>query len=258
MKCSRLKCQRPAHKGHRGLCAQHHEQDQIARAARGDWIFGSVPAGEIRKHIKSLNEAGWSYRRIARASGVSLANLFLIRKRETVRADTAAKLYSVPLDGSSTLTVKTGCVPAIGSARRIRALNAIGYSLVNISREVGITAEWLSELTTGKVEWVRIDNALSLAAAFDRLQLTPAPPSRGATYARNRAARRGWPPPLAWDEDTIDNPTAEPQAPQGNRTDWHEDYLELRELGFDNDQIAERMGIQRASLLSKLQRLNAA
>jgi hypothetical protein len=45
-----------------------------------------------------------------------------------------------------------------------------------------------------------------VARVYDELAMTPGP----STRARDAAARRGWVPPLAWDDDEIDDPQARP------------------------------------------------
>lgn len=58
--------------------------------------------------------------------------------------------------------------------------------------------------------WTSQPTARLVRRLYDRLSMTPAPASRGATRARNDARRKGWFPPLAWDDDTIDDPVAVP------------------------------------------------
>ena len=51
--------------------------------------------------------------------------------------------------------------------------------------------------------------------AFSMRVPTPATGyQRGSVLkARRHAARQGWPPPLAWDDEDLDNPHAQPHQP---------------------------------------------
>jgi hypothetical protein len=64
----------------------------------------------------------------------------------------------------------------------------------------------------------------------------------------------GWVPPLAWDDDTIDNPQAKPDLGEKRTIRWDERYLELREIGLTDVEILHRWGIQPQSLLRQLER----
>jgi hypothetical protein len=60
----------------------------------------------------------------------------------------------------------------------------------------------------------------------------------------------GFAPPLAWDDDAIDNPSAQPatagQAPRG-RVDL-DDVQHLESFGVSRDEIARRMNVQLESI----------
>lgn len=254
-KCRRPNCPRVPRR--HGLCYVHLEVHQRERTSRGEFVPGYVPAGPVQEHLAGLIQAGWTWRRLAKATGVTGTGLRKIPDRQNVWGTTAARILSLPLDAVvGTLDIDIGWVPAVGSMRRVQALNAIGYSLVDIAERTGIGWPAFSDLTLGKYQFVRARNAVLIDRVYRELQMTPAPPSRGASYARSRAAKRGWPPPFAWDDD-IDDPGAQPQMPRGGRGAWFDDYLELKALGNSHDVIAERMGIQRDSLVAKLRRINA-
>lgn len=92
-------------------------------------------------------------------------------------------------------------VDSTGTVRRIRALMAIGWRYCDIDTAAGhpsARASWAHNVVTQ--DKVHIDTAEKVAAVYERLCMTPGPSSR----VRNLAARRGWPPPLAWDDIETD------------------------------------------------------
>jgi hypothetical protein len=78
-------------------------------------------------------------------------------------------------------------------------------------------------------EHVRAGTARAVCALYDELWDQPPPEGThrdkiAASRARNRAAAHGWPPPLAWDDDTIDDPDVVPN-PTGADLDVVESWL---------------------------------
>lgn len=91
-----------------------------------------------------------------------------------------------------------------GTRRRIQALAAIGWP----AREVLARIGWSG--TPGSLMYgsrrIHRTTATSIAAVYDQLWGRPG----GCNRARAAARRNGWAPPLAWDEETIDDPAATP------------------------------------------------
>jgi len=108
-------------------------------------------------------------------------------------------------------------VDAIGTARRIRALQAIGWRLSDIDQALGHGdgrpkggpnyAHNLTRQTT-----IHRDTALKVARVYDALSMTMGPSARTRALAR----KYGWPPPLCWDDD-IDDPRARPKGTERDR-----------------------------------------
>jgi len=100
-------------------------------------------------------------------------------------------------------------VPAYRLVRRVRALQALGYSMGRVAAEAGLrTSSLYNPLYRG--ESVSRASFEAVAAAYERLCMTPAP-GRYAARERRWAARKGWLPPLAWDD--IDDAEAPGSAP---------------------------------------------
>ncbi|MFI1324581.1 hypothetical protein ACH4TI_15230 [Streptomyces rochei] len=106
-------------------------------------------------------------------------------------------------------------VPALATTRRLQALAVMGWPTARLSRETGLALYRLMPLLTGAAKTTRPEDARTVAAVYVRLS-TASPGLCGVSHiaartARDRAGAAGWAPPAAWDEDTIDDPSAIPQ-----------------------------------------------
>jgi hypothetical protein len=104
-------------------------------------------------------------------------------------------------------------IDSTGTRRRVQALQRIGWR----AEDIAALGPWnakdaVYELT--KRPRVTRRNAAVVVAIYDQLSMKPGP----SEETRRRAIRAGWPSPLAWDDDTIDDPDAQPAdayRPQG-------------------------------------------
>lgn len=240
MKCARPTCPNIARIGKdRGYCQKHYAALQNK---------GYQPAEPVRERIRLLRERGVSTRGIAAAAQITGAGLaWIVNERsERVQYGTAERIMSIPVP--LRLASSHVPVPAIGSQRRIQALIAYGYTQRHLCRESGVSIDNLSRIH--HQHFVRAETANRVAAVFNRLQLTPGPDNR----SRIRGRREGWPRPFAWDEDTIDDPNAEPYQGRDKWVPFMERYQELRELNLTHREIAQVLGIQLESLERTLRR----
>lgn len=157
---------------------------------------------------------------------------------------------------------------ATGTVRRLQALSAVGWSRSRLARRLGMSPRNMSRLIRGSR--VRFETARAVRGLYDELWAT-APPAgtRGdsisAARARNVAERSGWPPPMAWDDDLIDDPAARPGPgwKRGGRTtrrttDLAEDARELTGQGYTPKLAAARLGVTDDALQQALRRTKAA
>jgi hypothetical protein len=126
----------------------------------------------------------------------------LVNGQKQVLAVNAAKILAVPLN----VRVSLGDVPSVGAIRRVRALYALGHLNWVIAKEAGISRDAVCCLAAGEWATLKVQADDGIRAAYDRLSM-----STGTSWkTRNLAEQNGWAPPLAWDDDTIDDPAAEP------------------------------------------------
>lgn len=97
-------------------------------------------------------------------------------------------------------------VDATGTRRRLQALARIGWPPSSLEPHIGRASSTIGDWY--RREKVHRDTAALVTHAYEQLSMTPGPSQRAAALA----AARDWPPPLAWDEGTIDNPAATPRG----------------------------------------------
>lgn len=109
----------------------------------------------------------------------------------------------------------TDLVDATGTHRRIQALVALGWSAKYLSERLGHTPGWAGHVLEARR--VTPETADAVQRIYDELSMrVPNPRDRYEKQAVSltlRVARmRGWVPPLAWDDETIDDPAATPHV----------------------------------------------
>ena len=99
---------------------------------------------------------------------------------------------------------------AVGVQRRLQALHAVGWSGRALAARLGMTGRAVHRYR----EAVNVLGSTHdrIAALYDELwDVEPTGPTVGRVKAW--AAAQGFLPPLAWDDDEIDDPTAAPHNP---------------------------------------------
>lgn len=113
------------------------------------------------------------------------------------------------------LAGKPRTIDNTGSRRRVQALGAVGWTMKVIAQEVGWQVPQALYRALHSNRGVRPFTAARIAEVYDRLSMQQGP----SNSARMRASAKGWPPPLAWDDDTIDDPDAQPYTGSDSRAD---------------------------------------
>lgn len=189
------------------------------RVDRAQGRVRTVDAQPVRAHINTLLAAHLSARAIADVAGVTPQVLTSIsRGQRTVRVGTARKILAVTVEAVYARNLATGFVPNIGARRRIQALLALGWRHSDISAEMGTSCGTRSPMVLHQAGgWIAKATHDAVNGAYAALSMRPGP----STRTRDRALALGYAPPLAWDEDDLDDPYAE--LPTGWRTCAHPD-----------------------------------
>ena len=177
-----------------------------------------VEAAPVRARLRSMLDAGVPLRTLGRVTGLSATTVSTIvdGSQEHVQRATAARVRHLTLT-SLYASVSSGHVPRVGAARRVQALLALGWT----HHELGAAGIANSAQIIGAPgELITLHRWRQVRDVYDAQSMTRGPSPR----TRARAARLGYAPPLAWDEDTLDDPNATPNhtgpALHGARTRW--------------------------------------
>jgi hypothetical protein len=171
------------------------------KTARGKqaqrWLAGRpghIDAAPVRAFITDLRDEGFGPDLIGLTAGVSGAVVHRILQGTypTCQTRVGARIMAVTRTAMYAQASGGHLVPAIGVRRRIDALGALGWSYADI----GVV------YTTARGRSVHAHTRAHVLAVYDRLSMTVGPSAR----ARLLAHQKGFLPPLAWDDETIDDP----------------------------------------------------
>ncbi len=196
-----------AKREHRRRCKRYH----LRRIQSGGSVLAD--ATDAREVLTDL-ASRMSLTSIGKALGTSHSYVSKIIRGDVQRI--AHDKRERILELADYLPEDTSHVTATGAMRRVRALHAIGYSWRILDREIPTySLGGIKQLAYGFNPVVEAHHDKAVREAFKRLSMT-LPTSdnphvqSGITAARNSARRKGWLPPLAWDD--IDRDPEPPTA----------------------------------------------
>ena len=242
-----------------------YENARVRMAAAHQWAperpatpTDLVDAGPAREHLQALMAAGMGLKTIAAKSGVAHGSISAVvygkptpdpkerrPPRRRITRDLEARILAIGLQLADGATVD-----GTGTARRLQALVACGWSISKLAARLGFNPSNITPVVHGTRQ-VTVATRRAVAALYDELW-DAAPPEAdqrariAASRSRRFAATRGWVPPLAWDDDAIDDPAAAPASSEA--TTWGrtvEDVEFLAETGEDLAGVLDRLGIGR-------------
>ena len=214
------------------------------RKARG--TTPRVPVDRARAHVRRLLKLGLTKEAIARAAGIAPGHAARIAFDSP--ADPPKRLIDRRVERAVLAVThmphpRQAVCLAIGARRRAEALAALGWSMTWQAQQLGkATANYCGEISKTRVSyptWVAVRDL------YDRHCMTPGPSTKAASIAK----ARGWAPPLAWDDETIDDPTATPDlgdshAPGGKRVHLEDiEWLLEDQPMATAAQLADRLGV---------------
>jgi DNA-binding CsgD family transcriptional regulator len=220
---------------------------------------GPVAAGPARARVRELYALEHEVSAIAQASGLSAAFLAeLVSGRTlTVSVDTDDRIRAAwermrhgrgQCAKNRHRAVREGWIPtvdAVGSRRRLQALQRMGHSQTALVDATGLRRDWLRIVLHGPAERVSTADADAIRRAYLHLIQRPGTSARAA----NRALELGWHGPAAWDD--IDNPAAEPETCgttarktiRDRARERAEEIQHLAGFGLSDHAIAEQLGM---------------
>lgn len=243
--------------------ATTYERKRRHSIVYGRYDVGRVDAEPVRAHIRFLMENGVSVKRTAQLTGLSTSTVGSIIWGRHERGhdpyprvfkETAEKILAVKptLENMAAGHVIDGT----GTSRRLQALVAIGWSQSRLGERLGIRISNMGPMMAGRP--VTAGRARAVQALFEQLWDQPQQghdqrSKISANRARNYARARGWLPPMAWDEDTIDDSTHVPDLrARHDPTSLIEDVEFLIRTGAGRESILTRTGYRKQESLERL------
>jgi hypothetical protein len=225
------------------------------RTATGTHTY--VPADPARTHIQQLLET-LTVGQIEQRSGVHRTAIRVLigdfpgrPASKRITRTTERALLAVEADRVG--TEQHGWVDGTGTRRRFRALIALGWPARTLGDRLGFSSRTNWFLTCPDIDDaapIRASTRTAVRRLYDELSLTKPAPARQVTRARGIATARRWAPPLAWDDDTIDDPAAAPDL--GDQVD------DVDEFAVEQVLAGERMTLTGATLHAAVHALAAA
>lgn len=216
-RCSADPCKEPSRERDNA-----HRRHKRRMEAYGRWQQPFVDPEPARAHVNYLRGAGMGIDRIHQLTGISEKALrSLVWGSEgrppsgKIRAENAQKILAVIPTVDQMLPGAR--IDATGTRRRLQALQAIGWCQPALAERLGTVQPAVSRISRGAQSQVQAGMAIRVRALYDELwNQTPVPKNgyeRGAIARSVRtAAARGWAPPMAWDDDAIDDPAAKAEG----------------------------------------------
>ncbi|MFE9372293.1 hypothetical protein ACFYM2_21335 [Streptomyces sp. NPDC006711] len=225
-------------------CDARNSYDKRRRVMNATGRSLRVPAPPVAAHAqKILDNCGWNY--LLTESGCSSCTIHrLLHGQAAIKRTVANRILAVPVDPQP-----GRLVPALASARRLRALLAIGHHVngaSGICAAARVDQSVISALISGRRQTLRADTEARITGAYLRLADTPGTHERN----RQRAEANRWAPPAYWDPDTLEDPDFTPATGHSPRAvilgeNAHELVLEQ---GHSWEHAANRLGVTKDSL----------
>jgi hypothetical protein len=204
-----------------------------------------ISADVVRAHLQPYLDEGWSARAIARAASASATAIrdLMTGRTATVQRAIAARLLRVDRTKLYDSAGPQDMVPVHGFVRRVQAMQSLGYTHRWLVENGVDPAIGPSGVAIFAERWRRARDL------YEQVWDKPGPSQR----ARSNAAKKGFAPPMAWDD--IDDPASLPDRGALPRTQWDAGDVEwLLTCGETQETIARRFGINLHSLQRGLHR----
>lgn len=173
-------------------------------------------------HVQGLvADLGVSIRAIADASGTAPGVISELNRGVCagLRTSTEKRILAVQARNIFTRPNPRGSVPNVGARRRLQALMVMGWRHQDLAPLLGFRT---TNLNHQAGDWITKQKHDAVRDLYDRIWNVQGP---AGAQSLARVAKAGYAPPLAWDDDTIDDPNAVPdlgarvyaqgQAPEG-------------------------------------------
>lgn len=215
-----------------------------------------VPLEQVAAHIAWLSTQGVGSRQIAQLANIGRMTVEQVTRPSSYRRGVTPRVAAAILAVRPTLDAlaDSALTTSAGTQRRLQALMVLGWSLSQIQRATGTSA--LHRCLTRETVTAKLAREVRdfYDAHWTSSPKADRPHAQTAiTRTRLRAEKAGWLPPLAWDDDTIDDPNLPaPVHARRPAKSWQriyvDDVAELAALGATWAELEHRVGACRNSI----------
>lgn len=166
-----------------------------------------VPPEAAKAHIQHLvTKHTVTLRGIAKAAGVGAWIVSDLNRglKPGIYRETEQAILAVTPEAILDRHIADGLVPNVGGRRRLQALLAMGWRHQDLAPMLGMNT---SNIIHQPGDWFTKRKHDAIKELYDRLWNKRGP---ATALSINRIAKAGYAPPLAWDDETIDDPNAKP------------------------------------------------
>lgn len=215
-----------------------------------------IPVETVATHLAWLSTQGVGWEQAATLAGVGRTTIEQILYPSAHRRGVTPRVAAAVMSVLPTLDdlADAALTPSAGTQRRLQALMVLGWPLTQIQQTCGLSA--LGRCLTRDLVTAR--TARAVRDFYDTHWTTgPTAGDRRAQAVidrtRARAEQAGWLPPLAWDDDTIDDPDVPTPAhtrrpAKGWQRIYVDDIAELATQGATWAELEHRVGAVRNSI----------
>ncbi|MFF0055617.1 hypothetical protein ACFYRI_14630 [Streptomyces microflavus] len=235
--------------------------NKLFRVNRERGVTSFVDPAPAQQHLQLLHQT-MAWDDLAAATGLPLStiNLIYAGRRTKIRRETHNKILNTQPRPS-----RAQLVDVTGSMRRVQALMRVGHSLRVIATECRASRNRIHSISNGAQDTIRREFAERIAEAYKRLAFRPPARDRFTARTINSAIARGLHGPLAWDDETIEDPNASPDVgstrDQLNRDELaahrRADVAHLDGFGVSVEEIARRLGMAESTVKGIVKELRA-
>lgn len=210
---------------------------------------GYIDAAAARRHAEKLHATGMTIRQIGRGANLTEASMrdILYGRTQKIHAEVHEAVLAVKPEP----TRWRNHILVTGTRRRLQALNAIGYGYDDLASLLGSSESAIRRLAAGHAKFVSTERDAQVQRLYE--QIADRPPAQPSLRVLRNAARKGWLPPICWDDDTIDDPNAAPYLP--GTPDADIDYDEAKVLRAVDGHLPYEQ-LTRAEAADTVRRLN--
>jgi len=175
---------------------------------------GMVPPDRVAAHIARFRAAGLQDKDIIGELAMARNTFYRVLRGLPLSRAVEQRALSVRPPAAVQEVATLASVPAVGTQRRLQALAHQGWPSGVLEERLGYHQGWITR--SSRRATVTMVTRQRVAALYDELW-NVAPEAAGVDRGRVRAARetaigRGFHGPLAWDDETIDDPAARPDV----------------------------------------------